>query len=59
LFENLRRHRLLGHLRYPHTIPSPVLVGEPEMLSRFDAQAGSQMMAEITGEGDLGFTNIR
>ena len=58
LLENLCRERLLGDQRYPYTIPAALIISEPQRFSRFDAQAGPQMMAEVARQGDLCSMNV-
>jgi hypothetical protein len=57
-FENLGRQCLCGHSAHAGLIPLTVLIGESQDLTRFDAQAGTQMMAEFAGEGEFGSVNI-
>ncbi len=59
LGKNADSEPVLRHFHDLDTIASSVLISEQETFSWFDSKAGAQMMAEISGEGDLCAMDVR
>jgi len=57
-FENLGGQRLRSHRAHAHLISLTVFIGESQDLARFDAQAGTQMVAEFAGKGECGSVDL-